>query len=132
MMQNPVFTVDGHTYEKVAIERWFASGHDTSPKTGALLSSTTIVPAHALRNAIEEWEEQRCRLISRADLTPVASTAPHDPRSGFDRATQIGVGSFKEVHRGLLSVPGAPRNIAVAVRVTYTAFLSGVVFGCVE
>jgi hypothetical protein len=35
MMQNPVSTVDGHTYEKVAIEQWFASGQDTSPKTGA-------------------------------------------------------------------------------------------------
>ena len=119
IMVNPVSTVDGHTYERTAIERWFADGHATSPKTGAALASTTLVPAHALRNAIQEWEEQQCRLISRRDLTPVAGAPPHAPQADFDRTTQIGKGSFKEVHRGTLRLPGASRDITIAVRVFY-------------
>jgi hypothetical protein len=57
MMQDPVSTIDGHTYERRSIEQWFAAGHITSPKTGVLLPSTTLIPAHALRDAIEEYEE---------------------------------------------------------------------------
>ena len=84
----------GHTYERTAIEQWLRS-HDTSPKTNARLESTHLVPAHALRNAIEEWERAHCRTIRRADISPAM----------FDRTTLIGRGSFKEVsdHLAMLS-----------------------------
>lgn len=42
----------GHSYERRAIQAWLQN-HDTSPITGALLSSKTRVPNHALRNLIE-------------------------------------------------------------------------------
>ena len=52
--------MDGHTYERAAIERWFGSqvgrsGGFTSPKTGALLPNRTLLPNFALREAIEGW-----------------------------------------------------------------------------
>lgn len=61
---------------------------------------------HALRQAIEEWEEAHCKLLQRSSLTPVQSTPPHTPAETFNRTTQIGVGSFKEVHRATLRLPG--------------------------
>ena len=59
LMVDPVMVVDGHCYERTAIERWFgqrqARGQPpTSPKTGAELASTELTPNHNLRNAIQE------------------------------------------------------------------------------
>lgn len=105
IMRDPVSTEDGHCYERVAIEEWFAGGSTTSPKTGAALDSTTLTPNHALRNAVEEWEMANCQLIRRADIMPAA----------FNRSTQIGVGSFKEVHKAEMTRPGASTATPVAV-----------------
>ena len=33
-MHDPVLAADGFSYERTAIEDWFAKGHRTSPKTG--------------------------------------------------------------------------------------------------
>ena len=48
MMVDPVFTTDGHTYEKAAIQRWLTHKR-TSPLTGALLSSTNLIPNQCAR-----------------------------------------------------------------------------------
>ena len=44
IMINPVFTVDGQTYERVEIEGWFRLGHDTSPSTGTELRNPNPKP----------------------------------------------------------------------------------------
>lgn len=54
IMTDPVICEDGHTYEKFAIERWLES-KKTSPKTNQQLFSSTLIPNHALRSAIESW-----------------------------------------------------------------------------
>ena len=48
MMVDPVFTTDGHTYEKAAIQRWLTQKR-TSPLTGALLSSNNLIPNQCAR-----------------------------------------------------------------------------------
>ena len=53
IMRDPVSTVDGHCYERAAIQEWFATGNRNAPKTGQALASVTLTPNHALRNAIE-------------------------------------------------------------------------------
>lgn len=93
---------DGHSYERAAVEMWFRD-HSTSPKTGAALASKELLPAHALRNAIEEWQQANCKLILRSALTF------RDPED------RIGVGSFKLVFKGALRLPGSPRSTTVAV-----------------
>ena len=52
-MRDPVSTVDGHVYERVAIVRWLRH-KKTSPLTGADLPSTNLIPNIALRKLIEE------------------------------------------------------------------------------
>jgi len=54
--EDPVFTVDGHTYERIAIESWLEE-HDTSPLTNRPLESKVTIPNHALRNAMIEYIE---------------------------------------------------------------------------
>ncbi len=58
VMIDPVMTSDGHSYEREAIESWFARGNRSSPNTGLRLSSTKLVPNFGLRNAIEEFKEK--------------------------------------------------------------------------
>ncbi|XP_071688686.1 U-box domain-containing protein 33-like [Rutidosis leptorrhynchoides] len=58
IMQDPVVSADGFTYEAEAIKGWLDSGHNTSPMTNLKLANSTLVPNHALRSAIQEWLQQ--------------------------------------------------------------------------
>ena len=53
MFQDPVMTINGNTYERGAIEEWFASRpHPEDPLTGSRLESGVLIPNHALRRLI--------------------------------------------------------------------------------
>jgi hypothetical protein len=54
VMTDPVIGSDGITYERAAIEAWFAAGHNTSPLTRAPMTSRSLVPNIALRALIQE------------------------------------------------------------------------------
>ena len=56
IMTDPVSTSDGFTYERAAITEWLRT-KDTSPKTGASLESTTLIPNHSLRSMIRAFSE---------------------------------------------------------------------------
>ena len=59
IMKDPVLCVeDGHTYERVAVEQWFATGARTSPATSAELESTALAPNHMARKLIAALLEQ--------------------------------------------------------------------------
>lgn len=62
VMDDPVITMDGQTYERRAITHWFAMGRTTSPSTGADLPATMLVANVALRNSIQSF------MASRPDL----------------------------------------------------------------
>ena len=47
---------NGSTYERSAIEKWFAN-HDTDPETGEVLESKLVYPNRRLRNLIREFQE---------------------------------------------------------------------------
>jgi hypothetical protein len=57
-MRDPVMTADGHTYDRSAIEKWFADGHSTSPSTGCELGTLLLVPNHQCRKGMEMWREK--------------------------------------------------------------------------
>jgi hypothetical protein len=56
IMEDPVIASDGITYNRSEIEEWFKK-HDTSPKTGEILKSKSLIPNISIRNAIEEWNK---------------------------------------------------------------------------
>jgi serine/threonine protein kinase len=94
-MRDPVVCADGHTYDRPNIEQWFATGHDTSPNTGARLPHLSLVPNHALRNSIEDFLSSSFRKIARGR---------------FSLGRRIGAGASKVVFEGTLD---GSRRVAV-------------------
>jgi hypothetical protein len=64
VMSDPVFTADGHTYEREAIVTWMCdtSQDPTSPMTGEPLCSRALVPNHVLKRAIADWKQHHSQL----------------------------------------------------------------------
>ena len=56
-MLDPVVTCDGQTYERKAIEEWFARSA-TSPLTGQPLPYLGLVPNVALRGLVRDWLDE--------------------------------------------------------------------------
>ncbi|WRX07987.1 Protein kinase domain - like 10 [Theobroma cacao] len=56
VMDDPHVAADGYTYEASALRGWLAD-HDSSPMTNLRLSHRNLVPNHALRSAIREWQQ---------------------------------------------------------------------------
>ncbi len=57
LMDDPVVAADGHTYNRVDIEKWLVQ-HDTSPLTNETLESKALFPNIAMRRQINMWREQ--------------------------------------------------------------------------
>ena len=54
IMKDPVKTVDGHIYDRYAIERWFTH-NNTSTLTGLTLQSIILEPQNQLKNQITKF-----------------------------------------------------------------------------
>ncbi len=54
LMNDPVITKDGHTYERIAIEKWM-SINETSPITREKIDM--IIPNRIIKKVINEWKE---------------------------------------------------------------------------
>ena len=49
-----MIAADGHTYERIAIEKWLTKSNQ-SPKTNLRLAHKTVIPNHALRSVITQY-----------------------------------------------------------------------------
>ena len=56
IMGDPVFTADGHTYEREAIALWLTK-NDTSPLTGATLKTSDLIPNFTMRSLVGTFKE---------------------------------------------------------------------------
>jgi len=54
LMRDPVFTCDGHTYERKSISLWLET-HNTSPITGLPLENKKLVPNFALKSLLQRY-----------------------------------------------------------------------------
>ena len=63
IMIDPVKTVDGHVYERTAIDRWF-NYNSTSPLTGLPLASLHLEPYYNLKNRILNFKIQNPTLFT--------------------------------------------------------------------
>jgi hypothetical protein len=54
LMVDPVFTTDGHVYEREGITKWFKKGRNTSPKTGKRLANKSLVRCVMAKQIIDE------------------------------------------------------------------------------
>eukprot|EP01047_Picozoa_sp_COSAG01_P062468 COSAG01_NODE_7949_length_2979_cov_8.919792_1_plen_527_part_10 len=74
IMRAPVFAADGHSYEKSAIEQWFATGKRSSPMTNKAMMSTALTPNRLLKSQISEWQG-RSNVERVAELVTAVMTA---------------------------------------------------------
>ena len=58
IMNDPVKTVDGQTYDRVAILKWFEQ-HSTSPLTGLVLPSKQLVSNIELKEQIMQYANSK-------------------------------------------------------------------------
>jgi len=67
-MQDPVMAMDGHTYERTAIEQWFGENSTNnrvlSPMTGVSMG-LLLIPNHTLRRSIAEYNEPKQTEVAR-------------------------------------------------------------------
>lgn len=68
LMIDPVCTADGHTYDRVSIEEWFAMGKRTSPITNLRLETTKITPNITMKKAIDDLIEDGRRRGSQGPV----------------------------------------------------------------
>jgi TPR repeat protein len=84
IMSEPVFAADGHSYEKSAIEQWFATGKRSSPMTNKAVASTALTPNRHLKSQISEWQSrssaQRVGELITAVMT-AAGVTTSDPKA---------------------------------------------------
>lgn len=66
ILNNPVISNEGHSYEKWAIEKWL-SREDISPITGLPLSDFTLLPNYCLKNALDDFNNKKKKWISIKD-----------------------------------------------------------------
>ena len=89
LMEEPVVTADGHTYEKTAIEAWLRD-HDTSPLTNAVLPRKELIVNFTLRSAIEEYKKQPQLPMPAVPDQPVVSDKKSDKKTPTPSAHQPG------------------------------------------
>ncbi|XP_058104884.1 U-box domain-containing protein 44-like [Magnolia sinica] len=73
VMFEPVETSSGQTFERSAIEKWFADGNTTCPLTMTSLNSKILRPNITLRKSIEEWKDRNA-MITIASMKPKLSS----------------------------------------------------------
>ena len=56
VMTDPVICLDGHTYERSAIEQWLSTKNH-SPITRQIIPNNSLIPNIVLRNIIQEFEK---------------------------------------------------------------------------
>jgi hypothetical protein len=66
MFDEPVFTADGHTYERKAIEAWLQN-HSTSPITGLILADKLLRPNFAIKLALQDYKE----MLESLNIKPI-------------------------------------------------------------
>ena len=92
VMEDPVFTADGLSYERVMITDWLKF-HDTSPRTNLKLQHKFLTPNADLKSLIMEWREKQ-----------TISIPPHKIIVDDSEAGLLGVGAWGEVRKGTMRI----------------------------
>ena len=87
LMEDPVSTVDGHTYERSAIQKWLRT-HATSPVTNERLESKALIPNVLIRGMVRKVKESSTNAAVGSSSTPPAPSS----RGGKGRGGRGGRG----------------------------------------
>jgi hypothetical protein len=109
LMEDPVIDIDGHSYERKNIEKWFRTSHH-SPMTGLTMSNKSLYPNRALKLVIEflviEFNKKRHAQRMAAKLMNQTPSTRMIPRLSLDHlqsAVSSAVSSARVLTAMLLS-----------------------------
>jgi hypothetical protein len=74
IMTDPVITKDGKNYDRTAILKWLAKGHENGPLTRQPLHLSSMVPNHKLKRSIQQWKAEQGLGNNDKYVEPVRST----------------------------------------------------------
>ncbi|XP_042480737.1 U-box domain-containing protein 24-like [Macadamia integrifolia] len=73
VMVDPVETSSGQTFERSAIQKWFADGNTICPLTVTPLDISILRPNKTLRQSIEEWKDRNTMITIASMKTKLPS-----------------------------------------------------------
>ncbi|KAJ4353723.1 uncharacterized protein N0V89_005453 [Didymosphaeria variabile] len=111
LMEDPVSTTDGFTYERRSIERWLQS-HETSPCTNLVLQATDLMPNFGTKSAIAEW-------VAGNDIT---SNHPSTSRGHMSLCFQSPLGSIDATIPASITVGDLYQKAFRATKGRYSSF----------
>lgn len=77
-MENPVVTMEGHSYERWAIEKWLYN-QQTSPITGLVLNDYTLINNYTLKSALDDFQKRQIKLKkTKVDLQKFLTKCEYD------------------------------------------------------
>lgn len=88
VMVDPVETSSGQTFERSAIEKWFADGNKLCPLTMNTLDTSVLRPNKTLRQSIEEWKD-RNTMITIASIKPKLMSEEEDVLHGLEQLLEL-------------------------------------------
>jgi hypothetical protein len=100
LLEDPVVTCDGHTYSRMAIEKWLLT-HNTSPVSGETLENKTVTPNLFVRKRVQGYKRKLgfklIELIERKEIERAMEMisdgkADLNVRQESDRKTPLLVG----------------------------------------
>lgn len=96
VMEDPVMLREtGHTFERFIVEEHLKKSH-TCPLSGVQLQDITLVPNHALRNAIQEYQQKEEKDKAKRSQRQEASQRPPNGQQNIPAAPRSG-GSERDV-----------------------------------
>ena len=106
LMDDPVTAMDGHTYERTAIEAWYLrfseDQNPTSPLTGEPIPSRRLIPSHNIRSQCKTWQV-KLKKGGPEEFDPLANISSsggsnHSPRTVDRRPATAAANSTRPQH----------------------------------
>ena len=83
VMVDPVETSSGQTFERSAIEKWFAEGNELCPLTMTPLDTSVLRPNKTLKQSIEEWKDRNTMITIASMKEKIQSGDDEDVLNGL-------------------------------------------------
>ena len=115
LMDDPVTAMDGHTYERSAIEAWFSrfseTQRPTSPLTNEPLPSRRLIPSHNIRSQCKTWKEKLGITSEPVMADPLASIVAAGSGNNREKAQSRHSSPHRRVPR---PVEGRTRSLEIS------------------
>lgn len=102
IMVDPVETSSGKTFERSAIERWFAEGNTHCPLTMLPLDTSILRPNKTLRQSIQEWKDRNTIITISTIKSQLETNEEEEVLQSLEKLQELCL--EREIHREWLKM----------------------------